>query len=186
MTYLHISHNFQGVADVFLRSPGLYAPLLQFIENVMTGPSSLTATEREIIAAHVSNLNHCGFCLGVHKSTIRALGADTGTVDTLEKGPAIAGISDSLRAIIEFSTKLTQSPETVNENDITALKDAGLTDQTIEDAINVISLFNYVNRLVDAFGIEGNQPYFDFVGTTLAKQGYAPLLDQAAKKARMG
>lgn len=184
MTYLQKHHNFQGVADVFLRSPDLYAPLLQFIENVMTGDSSLTAAEREIIAAHVSRLNHCSFCLGVHKSTIRALGAKDEVLDTLEDGTSMAGISESLRAIIVFSTKLTQSPELVTEDDISILKDVGLTEQTIEDAINVISLFNYVNRLVDAFGIEGNQPYFDFVGTALAKQGYTPLLAQASRKAR--
>lgn len=185
MTYLHKPHKFQGVADVFLRSPDLYAPLLQFIENVMTCNSSLTTSEREIVAAHVSRLNHCTFCLGVHKSTIRALGAKDEVVDTLENGTTMAGISESLRTILEFSTKLTQSPEQVTENDILTLKEAGLTDQTIEDAINVISLFNYVNRLVDAFGIEGSQPYFDFVGTALAKQGYTPLLAQAKTKAHI-
>lgn len=185
MTYLHKSHKFQGVADVFLRSPDLYAPLLQFIESVMTGDSSLTTSEREIIAAHVSRLNHCNFCLGVHRSTIRALGAQDEILDTLENGTEMAGISESLRSIIEFSTKLTRSPERVSGDDISILKEAGLTDQTIEDAINVISLFNYVNRLVDAFGIEGSQPYFDFVGTALAKQGYTPLLAQAKVKAHI-
>ena len=35
MSYLSQAESFQGVADVFLRDPERYAPLLQFIESVM-------------------------------------------------------------------------------------------------------------------------------------------------------
>ncbi len=40
-----------------------------------------------------------------------------------------------------------------------------------------------MNRLVDALGIKGNEAYFKQVGTALAKQGYAPLIKSALKKA---
>ena len=63
--------------------------------------------------------------------------------------------------------------------DIKPLLDAGWGEQAIEDAINVISLFNYVNRLVDALGIENGDDYFRMVGKTLANNGYAPLLANA-------
>jgi hypothetical protein len=36
MAHLSYTKDFPGIADVFLRDPGLYAPLLQFIEGVMT------------------------------------------------------------------------------------------------------------------------------------------------------
>ncbi len=55
------SRKFKGVADVFLRSPKLYKPLLQFFENVMLGESELSKEEREIIATHVSRINGGGF-----------------------------------------------------------------------------------------------------------------------------
>ena len=76
MSHFSYSEDFQGVADVFLRDPHRYAPLLQFIENVMTGPSDLTKAEREMIAAHVSKLNACNFCLGAHKWTLAAMDVD--------------------------------------------------------------------------------------------------------------
>ena len=57
------SKTFQGVADVFLRTPDLYRPLLEFIESVMVGRSALSKEERELIAAHVSKLNGCTFCV---------------------------------------------------------------------------------------------------------------------------
>jgi uncharacterized protein YciW len=94
----------------------------------------------------------------------------------------MAGVSEPLRAVLEFATKLTKAPEDISGDDISALRDAGWTEQTIEDAINAIALFNYVNRLVDAFGIEGSQAYFDHVGAALAAHGYAPLIHQGTKK----
>lgn len=48
MSYISYSKSFQGVADVFLRKPDRYAPLLQFIETVMVGPSALTQAEDEV------------------------------------------------------------------------------------------------------------------------------------------
>ena len=60
--------------------------------------------------------------------------------------------------------------------DIDVLKDKGVSEQTIEDTVNVVSLLNYVNRLVDAFGVEGSPDYFNMVGTSLAKNGYAALI----------
>ena len=183
MANLGYSKNFQGVADVFLRSPTLYTPLLQFIEQVMTGPSDLTKAEREIIAAHVSKINHCGFCLGAPRSTLAAMNVDEATLSTLENGVAMAGVSDKLRAVLTFAAKLTETPRTIGQDNIKTLQEQGWKDQAIEDAINVIALFNYVNRLVDAFGIKGNQKYFDHVGAALAAQGYAPLIQQSQKKA---
>ena len=183
MPYLSFSKDFQGVADVFLRDPDRYAPLLKFIETVMVGESDLTKAEREMIAAHVSKLNGCDFCLGAHKWTLAAMDIGAGTIEALETGPEAAGVDDSLRPILRFATKLTQTPEQVGQADIDALRAAGWSDQSIEDAINVVALFNYVNRLVDAFGIKGNETYFKQIGATLAKQGYAPLIKSALRKA---
>ena len=56
MANFSYSKKFLGVADVFLRSPATYKPLLDFLENIMVGNSALTKAEREIIAAHVSNV----------------------------------------------------------------------------------------------------------------------------------
>lgn len=166
-----------------MRDPERYAPLLQFIEAVMVGQSALTNAEREMIAAHVSKLNGCDFCMGVHHWTLAALDIDLHKIEAIEAGPEAADIDPKLRPILRFATKLTQAPDEVGQADIDALRAAGWSDQAIEDTINVISLFNYVNRLVDAFGIKGDEAYFKQVGAMLASQGYAPLVRSALKKA---
>ena len=183
MPYLSYAKDFQGVADVFLRDPNRYAPLLQFIEAVMAGESGLSKADREMIAAHVSKLNGCDFCLGAHKWTLAAMDIDAHAIAAIEAGPDDPNLDDRLRPILRFAAKLTLSPETVGQADIEALRSEGWSEQTIEDAINVVALFNYVNRLVDGFGIEGNEAYFKHVGAALAQQGYAPLIRNALKKA---
>ena len=85
MAYLSYTKDMPGVADVFWRDPELYAPLLQFIEGVMTRPSELSKAEREMIAAHVSRQNGCDFCVGAHRWTLAAMDVDRATIDALEK-----------------------------------------------------------------------------------------------------
>ena len=176
MSYLSYTKDFKGLAEVFLRDPQRYGPLLAFIEGVMTAPSALTKAEREMIATHVSKLNGCAFCLGAHRSTLAAMEIGWATIEALECGPEAAGVDDRLRPILRFATKLTQTPEQVARADIETLRQAGWSDQAIEDATNVIALFNYVNRVVDALGIEGDDSTFAQIGKTIAQQGYARLI----------
>lgn len=183
MSHLSYSKDYQGVAEVFLRDPERYAPLLQFIENVMIRESELTKAEREMIAAHVSKLNDCGFCLGAHKWTLAAMDIDLATIQAIESDLDEESIDDRLLPVLAFAGKLTKSPGEIEQSDIDALRAAGWSEQTVEDVINVVALFNYVNRLVDAFGIEGNEGYFRSIGRSLATRGYAPLIESALKRA---
>ncbi len=183
MPYLSYAKRFRGVADVFLRDPDLYAPLLQFIERVMTRDSELTKAEREMIAAHVSKQNGCDFCLGAHRWTLSAMEISWSTIEALEEGPDGETIDARLRAMLRFAEKLTDAPEQMGQADVDALIETGWSEQAVEDAINVVALFNYVNRLVDAVGIEGDEAYFRQVGAMLASRGYAPLIDTALRRA---
>ena len=187
MSYLSYAQNFRGVADVFLRDPDVYAPLLQFIEAVMTRDSELTKAEREMIAAHVSRRNGCDFCLGAHRWTLAAMDIGWPTIEALDEGldetAEGTGIDARLRAVLRFADKLTATPERIGQADVDALLAEGWSEQAVDDAINVTALFNYVNRLVDAFGIKGDEAYFKQVGQTLAAEGYAPLVKSALRKA---
>ncbi len=183
MSFFSYSKNFQGVAEVFLRDPERYAPVLQFLEKVMVGESQLTKIQREILAGVVSTVNGCWFCVGAHKATLEALGAERGILEALD-GPVDAlPVDERFRVLLRYAVKLTRTPNDMEKEDVTAVLAAGWSEQAIEDAINVAALFNYVNRLVDAFGIEGNERYFRSVGTALARNGYAPLLQRAVKRA---
>jgi alkylhydroperoxidase family enzyme len=50
---------------------------------------------------------------------------------------------------------MTRAPASVTAADVAAVRETGWSDAAISDAIQVISYFNYVNRVADAVGIEG-------------------------------
>jgi alkylhydroperoxidase family enzyme len=53
--------------------------------------------------------------------------------------------------------KLTHAAATVRQSDIELLREQGLDDTEISDAIQVVGYFNYVTRVADGVGIE-NEP----------------------------
>lgn len=56
-----------------------------------------------------------------------------------------------MQAILPFLEKLTLLPEEVTPEDVKLLREAGLTDEAIRDAIAVCAAFNMIDRLADAF-----------------------------------
>jgi alkylhydroperoxidase family enzyme len=50
--------------------------------------------------------------------------------------------------------KLTRDPAAVVRDDVDALRQHGLDDAAVHDAIQVIAYFNYINRVADAVGVE--------------------------------
>ena len=61
------------------------------------------------------------------------------------------------RALCDFAVKLTHLAAEVDQGDIDRLREVGLDDASISDAIQVVSYFNYVTRVADGVGIE-NEP----------------------------
>jgi hypothetical protein len=59
-----------------------------------------------------------------------------------------------VRALCDYAIKLTAAPGTVGVADADALRAYGWDDAAIHDAIQVISYFNYINRVAEAVGIE--------------------------------
>lgn len=58
-----------------------------------------------------------------------------------------------MRELCELAEQLTLRPASVGPPEIDRLRAVGLADADINDAIQVIAYFNYVNRVADAVGI---------------------------------
>jgi uncharacterized peroxidase-related enzyme len=59
-----------------------------------------------------------------------------------------------VRALCDFAIRVTRQPASVTEDEIQGLRNQGWSDAAIHDAIQVVSYFNYINRVADAVGIE--------------------------------
>ena len=65
------------------------------------------------------------------------------------------------------------TPEAVVAEDIEPLRLAGVSDQAIEDAIYVCTLFNIIDRVADALGFYVSSPEsFARQAEALLKRGY--------------
>lgn len=53
-----------------------------------------------------------------------------------------------------FAEKLTLQPAAMTERDLQRLREHSLDDRAINDATQVISYFNYINRIADALHVE--------------------------------
>lgn len=56
--------------------------------------------------------------------------------------------------LLGYAVKLTRTPALMTAEDVDALRSAGLDDRAIVDANQVVSYFNYVNRIADGLGVE--------------------------------
>ncbi len=59
------------------------------------------------------------------------------------------------RALCDFAVKRTHLAAEVGQADIDALRAEGLDDAAVSDAIQVVLYFDYVARVADGVGIEG-------------------------------
>ena len=65
-----------------------------------------------------------------------------------------AKLSPRQKALSKFAELVTRTPFAVRPQDLETLRKHGLTDRDILDAVEVISYFNYINRVADALGID--------------------------------
>ena len=65
-----------------------------------------------------------------------------------------APLSKTDMALCAFAAKLTHTPSQMSPSDLDTLRSHGLDDRAIHDATQVISYFNYINRIADALGVE--------------------------------
>ncbi|MCI0351850.1 MAG: hypothetical protein L0Z53_20715, partial [Acidobacteriales bacterium] len=77
----------------------------------------------------------------------------------LERDPDSAPLEPRQRALVDYALKLTRAPHSVMEDDIAALRAAGLFDAAIHDAAAVVAYFNFVNRMASGLNVELEETY---------------------------
>ncbi|MHA1522783.1 MAG: peroxidase-related enzyme [Alphaproteobacteria bacterium] len=127
--------------------------------DLMLAPSGLSKLEREMIAVVVSAVNRCFYCLVAHGAAVRQLSKRPELGEALVMNYRVAKLSKRERALLDFTVKLTQHPEKMQEADRQALRDAGFSDRDIWDASAVTGFFNMSNRVAAATEMAPNEDY---------------------------
>lgn len=111
----------------------------------------------EALGIYVSHLNKCDYCFEHHfagfsriypdaeKAAIYRKAVVDNRIDTFFEGKFLAGC--------EHARQLTMEHHTITPKDIQTLREVGFSDGEVLEINQVVSYFNYVNRMVVGLGV---------------------------------
>lgn len=94
-----------------------------------------------------------------HGEALRAQTKNDKLLAALARDPASAPLELRARALVDYAIKLTRTPHTLTETDIVALREVGLSDTAIHDAVAIVAYFNFVNRMASGLYVELEEEY---------------------------
>lgn len=175
MAHISLPEGLPGIVGPLTKYPDTAKHLTGLAQELLRGPSTLTAGERETIAAYVSSENDCYFCTNSHSAAARhLLGEKSDSVEQVKLGVDSAEVTPKLKALLRIAKKVQVGGRNVAEDDIAAARREGATDKEIHDTVLIAAAFCMFNRYVD--GLETWSPddpeMYDQHGQRLATNGY--------------
>jgi uncharacterized peroxidase-related enzyme len=144
----------QRVVDVIklvMYRPDFYgAPMKKVVHEAMRGPSAWSIGDRELMAAFVSKVNECEFCIKAHSAVAERAYGEGSKVFAVLANLETAPIAEPLRATLRMLGKLARD-HAVDADDMRAVLAAGASREQIVDALAVCFAFETTNRLANAF-----------------------------------
>jgi uncharacterized peroxidase-related enzyme len=148
------------------------APMKKVTHETMRGASAWSVGDRELMAAFVSQVNACEFCIKAHTAVATRAYRDGPKVAAVLADLDTAPIGEPLRATLRLLGKLTRE-QAVGADDVRAVLAAGASPQQVVDALAVAFAFNTINRLADAFAFSVPGPKaFEAGAKFLLARGY--------------
>ena len=124
------------------------------------GGGRLPIRERELIAVVVSATNGCGLCEAHHTLALGAALGDETKARRIALDPHLAPLTEREHALVDFAGKVTTDPKSVTPADFDRLRDVGLEEEDILEAVETSAWFNHTNRIFISLGVIPDEKYF--------------------------
>lgn len=118
----------------------------------------------ELLASQAAIIADCQYALANHGANFKALLGDAKLGDSMLRAvrednfDGTALFSTKQAALLKYGAKLCRNPELMREQDIVALRDQGVSDTEILEAVQSTACFAYWVRFINALGIQlGNE-----------------------------
>jgi len=168
MSYLSYTKNLGNFMELLLRDHKRYMPIVEFVDNVTQNLSELTWEECELIFIDISKINGSGFCTGIHIGVANAL---TSTANPIN--------DEKFNHLIKLARKFNNNAQSIEEKDIQLVRDAGWSEQTIEDVAGLVAIINVYNILANSLGFTAlPAEAFDEMGKATIQQGYKTMFNR--------
>lgn len=176
MAHIKVSEGIPGIRSLVIFRPETGKHLYDLAQVLLRGESPLTQAERELIAAHVSSLNHCMFCMSSHAAAARELYGDEQRhlVDCVIEDVSHAPLSDKMKALLSIAGKVQQSGKSVTPEDVAEARKHGAVDRDIHDTVLIAATFSMFNRYVDGLAsfTPSDPKAYEEMGKRMATHGY--------------
>lgn len=107
---------------------------------------------RELGATTASRINGCVFCASVHARMWAHASGDRDLASAFLRDGVDAELPPVERAVVDAAARLTTDPESLSAGHLQPLRDQGLDDFAILDALNYAAFFANANRLMLTLG----------------------------------
>jgi uncharacterized peroxidase-related enzyme len=118
------------------------------------GKGGLSRKEAEILAVAVSGATGDPYCTKHHQEALSRYAKDDAFVQTVAKEPLKADLSPREKALVQYAVELTLHPSKGVAKQVEAMRKAGLKDEEILQAAQIVCYFNYAARLAIGLGVE--------------------------------
>ena len=137
---------------------------------------TLSAGERELIAAYVSRPKACKYCCKVHGAIAQPhFSSNTEIMKQVLSNPETAPISNKLKALLKIASKVQNEGRDMTPEDVEFARREGATDTEINDTILIAAAFCMYNCYV--YGLTrweaDNEQLFDNTNGEVALDSYS-------------
>lgn len=148
--YAELQKKMGRIPNIFLNMGNSPAVLkAYFALSDAAGHTSLSPMLREQIALVTGQANHCQYCLSAHSAIAKNSGMKDSDILQARKGFSKIGKDE---AILNFVKKMVEKRAQLSNEEVEAVKKAGVTDKELSEIVLLVTLnmfTNYFNLITD-------------------------------------
>ncbi len=157
-----------ALAEFYRQQKSAWGFLPNFAEAFSTRPevasawSLLNKTVRdgmdrrrfEIATIGAARALHSTYCTAAHAKFLRDECGDEPTMIAIAEDPSGAGLGEQDRAVYEFAAQVARDASSIQQQDIDALRELGLTDVDVADIVFAAAARSFFTRVLDGLGAQ--------------------------------
>ena len=151
------------VPNVFLvlaHRPDEFRAFFAYHDAIMEKDSGLSKAEREMIVVATSSANSCQYCVVAHGAILRIRAKNPLLADQIAVNYLKADISERQRLMLSFAMQVAHAAESVEDDDLEELRQAGFSEDDIWHIGAVAAFFALSNRMANLTRMRPNDEFY--------------------------
>jgi uncharacterized peroxidase-related enzyme len=151
------------IPNVFLalaHRPDEFRAFVAYHDALLLRDSGLSKGEKEMIIVATSGANRCLYCVVAHGAILRVYEKRPLLADQVATNYLKADITPRQKAMLGFALKVCNDSANITEDDFSALKHHGFSDEDIWDIGAITALFGLSNRMANMISMRPNDEFY--------------------------